>query len=431
MSTNDIQDTSSSFDFLKNLIKETSAKLHIKTGSVVDFNKVKDKENTESKDTVQEIKEEFDVDNIKPLNPRELGYQDFEEDVEKEKVGVNSLINASKKLLAINQGLTEPDERDSLVNVRVLNVDDLIDERVRLDAGKLRNALLFKLSKARSLKNLMSGFFDSYATGHIVGNPLSAPSEEINPLMISEQATRITKFGPGGIGSLDALTAESQNVHPSQFGFIDIISTPECLVYDPNYQVLTKEGFKSIADITIDSEIACSINNTLEFHKPEKVIRQVYSGDIYGIKNEYLQQEVTPNHRIYFRNSIDNTWEISEMKQLYKQEFKLCVNKENSKSISDLDIEVKEYNQYKYSYTGDVWCLQVPGSLFYVRYGDGGTAYWTGNSAKAGADVRMTQNARLGKKDGKLYTRVRERKTGKLVWMTPEEMGQHIIGIPK
>ena len=37
--------------------------------------------------------------------------EDSEEDAP---VGLNSLVNASKKLLAINRGQVEPDERDSL-----------------------------------------------------------------------------------------------------------------------------------------------------------------------------------------------------------------------------------------------------------------------------------------------------------------------------
>lgn len=34
-------------------------------------------------------------------------------------------------------------------------------------------------------------------------------------------------MGPGGIPSADSITNEAQAVHPSQFGFIDVISGPE------------------------------------------------------------------------------------------------------------------------------------------------------------------------------------------------------------
>lgn len=146
---------------------------------------------------------------------------------EKVPVGVDSLVAASKKLLAINRGEIEPDERDSLKFKRVYNVDDLLAERTRMDAGKLRNNIMFKLSKARSLKHLPSGVLDSYMTGHIIGNALSLPSEEINPLYLQDQQSRVTVFGQGGISSPDAVSTEAQNVHPSIFGFLDAVAGPE------------------------------------------------------------------------------------------------------------------------------------------------------------------------------------------------------------
>ncbi|NDD52541.1 hypothetical protein EBZ39_01460 [bacterium] len=51
--------------------------------------------------------------------------------------------------------------------------------------------------------------------------------EEINPSEIFDQQTRVTRLGEGGIGSLDAVPAESRNVQPSHFGFIDYLRTPE------------------------------------------------------------------------------------------------------------------------------------------------------------------------------------------------------------
>ena len=152
-----------------------------------------------------------------------------EEDDEDAPVGLNSLVKASKKLLAINRGQIEPDERDNLRFKRIYGTDDLIKERIDLDAGKLKNALMFNLSKTKSLKYFKPGYFDSYATGHIVGNSLSAPSEEINPLQVLEQSYRVTQMGEGGIGSEEAITADAQNINTSQFGFLDPSETPESI----------------------------------------------------------------------------------------------------------------------------------------------------------------------------------------------------------
>ena len=155
-----------------------------------------------------------------------INYQ-VQEDEEDIPVGVDSLVNASKKLLAINRGQVDADERDALRFKRIYNTDDLIQERIDLDAGKLKNQLMFNLSKARTLKYFKPGYFDSYASGHIVGNSLSAPSEEINPLNVLEQVYRVTQLGEGGIGSDRAVTADAQNIHSSIFGFMDPSETPE------------------------------------------------------------------------------------------------------------------------------------------------------------------------------------------------------------
>ncbi|MFA9289314.1 MAG: hypothetical protein ACEQSA_05565, partial [Weeksellaceae bacterium] len=63
--------------------------------------------------------------------------------------------------------------------------------------------------------------------GLLVGNALSSPLEEINPMHIVEQSRRITAMGPGGLPSSDSITSEAQALHPSSFGFIDIIAGPE------------------------------------------------------------------------------------------------------------------------------------------------------------------------------------------------------------
>lgn len=150
-------------------------------------------------------------------------------DEENASVGIDSVLKATKKLLAINRGQTEPDDRDNLRYKRIYNTDDLIKERIDLDAGKLKNNLMFNLSKTKNLKYFKPGYFDSYALGHIVGNSLSAPSEEINPLQVLEQAYRVTQMGEGGIGSEEAITAEAQNINTSQLGFLDPNETPESI----------------------------------------------------------------------------------------------------------------------------------------------------------------------------------------------------------
>jgi DNA-directed RNA polymerase beta subunit len=139
----------------------------------------------------------------------------------------DAMLSITEKLLAVNRGHAEPDERDSLVFRRVHTPDKLFAERVTLDANKIRRVAMRRVARQRNLKAIGPSHFDPYMTGMIIGNSLSSPIEEINPISLVEQSRRITQMGPGGIPSEESVTSEAQNVHPSIFGFLDSISGPE------------------------------------------------------------------------------------------------------------------------------------------------------------------------------------------------------------
>ena len=151
---------------------------------------------------------------------------DTEED-EFSPVGLDGLLAATEKLLAVNRGLEPTDERDSLVFKRFMTTDKLLAERIKMDADRMRQKSMYSMAKRRSLKPLHPFAFDGYSDGMILGNPLTAPLEEINPLHLMEQARRATQMGPGGIGSDNAITEDMQAIHGSQFGFLSTLEGPE------------------------------------------------------------------------------------------------------------------------------------------------------------------------------------------------------------
>ena len=144
-----------------------------------------------------------------------------------EGIGVDGLLAASEKLLAVNRGIAETDERDALPNDRIYTVDKLMAERVKLDHGKALRKLMGRASRARNLDPMSRDAFGGYSMGYISGNPLVMALEEINPMHIVDQNRRITKMGPGGIGDSNAITEDMTAVHASQFGFIDPLVGPE------------------------------------------------------------------------------------------------------------------------------------------------------------------------------------------------------------
>lgn len=142
-------------------------------------------------------------------------------------VGVNGLLAASEKLLAINRGLEQPDHREGLAYKHVMTPDRILRERIAMDETGALKKVLRMAARQRSLKPLTAFGLDDYATRMLLGSPLVSPIEEINPMQHAEFARRMTLMGPGGIGSRDALTPEMQNVSADQFGFIDTLAGPE------------------------------------------------------------------------------------------------------------------------------------------------------------------------------------------------------------
>lgn len=155
---------------------------------------------------------------------------DFELDDDGEEympVGVEGLLAASEKLLAINRGIVEPDERDSMKFQKIVRPHTMFKEGIKMDAGKISRQIMYQASKRKNLNGVGPNAFMPYIDRVLKGNPLTSPLEEINPMQLVENARRITKMGPGGIPSDESITEEAQSVHPSQFAFICPISGPE------------------------------------------------------------------------------------------------------------------------------------------------------------------------------------------------------------
>lgn len=94
------------------------------------------------------------------------------------------------------------------------------------------------------------------------------------------------------------------------------------------------------------------------------------------------------------------------------------VSRAHASKTSDYRLEI---------YNGKVYCASVPGGLLYVRR-NGKCGIWCGNSARVGVDVHMARNARKGR-DGKIYGQFKT-KTGDLVWKTPQEAADLVVGFP-
>lgn len=215
-------------------------------------------------------------------------------------VGIEGVLAASERLLAINRGLVDTDERDSMMFQKIVRPHAMFREGIKMDAGKIARSVMYQAAKRKNLSGLLPGAFDPYIDRVMKGNPLTSPLEEINPMQLVENSRRITKMGPGGLASSQSITNEAQAVHPSQYSFISTLEGPECFTELADVRVFTSTGWVDVKDLSDDMLIACNIDGIMEFHKPIKVIHEHYKGDVYTVRNAAVTLSVTPNHRFYY-----------------------------------------------------------------------------------------------------------------------------------
>lgn len=155
-----------------------------------------------------------------------LGDSDDEGDIY-QPVGLEGLLASTSKLLAVNRGLDQPDDRSIPAFTKIYSMDKLMRERIRFDEGKLRRNLLRMVSSRRNLSPIHHRVFDPYYKEIITKNPLTTPIEETNPLQLVGQQRRVTHMGPGGIGSSDAVTPDMQAIQANEMGYYSVLEGPE------------------------------------------------------------------------------------------------------------------------------------------------------------------------------------------------------------
>ena len=147
------------------------------------------------------------------------------------------ILTATDCLMKIEDGFLEIDDIDHLKNKRVRTAGESIQEifsigLIRLEksirlkfTGNFKQTLIQKNSiNFQSLINTrpINGAFREFFGTH----PLSQFMDQINPLAEITHKRRLTSLGPGGV-SRDTATLAIRGIHPSHYGRICPIETPE------------------------------------------------------------------------------------------------------------------------------------------------------------------------------------------------------------
>lgn len=147
-----------------------------------------------------------------------------------DKVSGPMLLVASKKLLDVHLGKQEPEDRDSLAFKEIHSLEDFIKERLE----KNKESLSYKVrrsidspTKTKVTQIVNPGAFNSVIESFFTQDDKSSTPEQTNPLEMASGIYKATIMGSGGIKSQHAITDEMRNIHPTHYGFIDPIHTPE------------------------------------------------------------------------------------------------------------------------------------------------------------------------------------------------------------
>lgn len=185
------------------------------------FLRPRDLEDTAEDEQRRRLVEKFNTTELDPdITERTLGKR-FD------RLNLETILATTKKLLAVNRGEQEVDDRDHLAYQTFVGPEDLLAERIRRDHGRVRQHLFFKSTLAGNLKHMPSSALSPQLEQALLGSGLGQAIEEINPSEIFDKQTRITRLGEGGIASMEAIPEEARSVQPSHLGFMDAIRTPE------------------------------------------------------------------------------------------------------------------------------------------------------------------------------------------------------------
>ena len=137
-----------------------------------------------------------------------------------------------KRLIQINNGKIEPDDVDHLANRRIRSVGEVLNRQLLGSIRRLEKNIKDKMSlygnDAKVTPSMLVGTKPIAASilSFFGSNQLSTFMDQTNILSELENKRKVTAAGPGGI-TKERATFSIREVHPSQYGKFDPVTSPE------------------------------------------------------------------------------------------------------------------------------------------------------------------------------------------------------------
>jgi DNA-directed RNA polymerase beta subunit len=110
-----------------------------------------------------------------------------------------------------------------------------------------------------------------------------------------------------------------------------IVGDKYCLT--PEAKVLTKKGWKDIADVDYEDEV-CTLadGEFIEYHKPTAIYEFDHEGEMYDLKTQQVELTVTMNHRMWVQVDTPNKFDAKKYEAIEAKDLvgKLCRYRKNA-----------------------------------------------------------------------------------------------------
>ena len=82
--------------------------------------------------------------------------------------------------------------------------------------------------------------------------------------------------------------------------------------FTKNAEVLTDEGWISIADVKLTHKVAILDGENMGYEHPQKVHEYDYKGNMYKLRSQLVDLTITPNHRMWVKKRKGSSWKNAE-----------------------------------------------------------------------------------------------------------------------
>jgi DNA-directed RNA polymerase subunit beta len=149
----------------------------------------------------------------------------------KRTLNLETIVEISKHLIKVKTGEKDIDDIDHLANRRCKLIGELLQHQVRVGLFRVERTFLERCSLISSndfsIQHLInSRAFSAQIRDFFARSPLSQFMDQTNPLAEITHKRRLSAMGPGGL-SRERAGFEVRDVHPSHYGRICPIETPE------------------------------------------------------------------------------------------------------------------------------------------------------------------------------------------------------------